>query len=151
MKEDWTNYFSVINLPEKAKEIALKKCSEIEYLCGIEIADIFISEVKKETGIDYKSLWLFSSDEKVFECKNFITEDDYDILCLHKNVAYYNIVKKNLDDIDNPTEISTMTVNSYIRGISMTCDFMATGLNCKYLIDISRKYYLPNLVSEPSA
>ena len=148
MKENWNNYFSVIRLPEKLIEIITKKCSEIESLCSVELVDVFVSNVRKESGEEYKSLWFFSSDEKAFECKNFITDDDYDILCLHKNVAYFNIIKKELDDVENPSNESSMTVNCYIRGISMVCDFSATGVNCKYLVAISKKYYISNMSSE---
>ncbi|NQY07523.1 MAG: hypothetical protein HRT68_15335, partial [Flavobacteriaceae bacterium] len=71
----------VINLNMKIKEL--------------DIQDIFICELKNEEGSrTYTSLWLFTKTHSI-ECKNFLTQNDFDIVPHLNRIGYCSISPTN--------------------------------------------------------
>lgn len=144
MKEDWINYFAEIQLPPRLITNVENKIIEVQSIFGVEIEDVFISNRRTESGVSFLSLWLFTSD-KALECKNFVSEDDYDILVVKNKVFYVNIKKTNYTDLENPTGDSNLVCNCYMSNTNLSCSFNALGVNCKYLMNIIKTRYISNV------
>lgn len=144
MQENWNNYLSQLRLTNPAKERIESIVQELGIIYpGITFNDIFISQAKKETGIGLKSLWLLSESVMV-ECKNFITDDDYDLISL-KSLSYFKITKKNFIVSQEPKDTSEVFIYGLFFTGSMNCSLSAYGMNCKYAMDIANKYIIPNI------
>lgn len=143
MRQEWKTYFETIKLPEQLQTIIENKIQEVQSLFDVNIEDIFVSNRRNEQKIEYISLWLFSND-RVFECKNFISLDDYDMAPIGGNIPYVNVQKTNYSQISSPTEDSVLTISCYVgRGI-LSCTLNAAGINCKYLINILKSRFNSN-------
>lgn len=115
----------------------------------LDIQDIFICELKNEEGSrTYTSLWLFTQDYSI-ECKNFLTENDFDIVPHMKRVGYCSIAPLNFD-FEETNENSSIKVHfsysikSGMAGISG--DLIATEQNCIHAFHIYKKYVISNLI-----
>ena len=147
MKQEWKDYFQEINLPERLFANIECKVEEVQSIFGSEITQVFVSNRKTEQGIEFLSLWLFSIN-KAFECKNFISSEDYDMVYIRNNVSYVSINKINCTNIDNPMADSVLISNNYLANTNLSCSFNAVGRNCKYLMDILKSMYIPNMITK---
>lgn len=145
MKQEWSSYLNEIEIVSRYVDIIEKKIEEVSVLFDEEIERIFVSNIRKEEQVEFISLWLFSNN-KLFECKNFISKEDYDVLIYKNKVSYINITKSNYSDFDNPSQDSTLNAVCYINGTNMSCLFNAVGSNAKYLLKLIKEIFLPNVV-----
>lgn len=146
MKKEWIDYLQEIQFPERLFAIVESKIKDVQLIFGTEIINLFVSNRRTEKGIDYLSLWLFS-DNQVFECKNFISTDDYDVVFVQKNILYVNVKKSNYENLQNPINESSIVCNTYLSNTGLSCSFNAIGSNCKHLMHIIQTKYIPNMVS----
>lgn len=144
MKQEWNNYLQEIQLPERLINNVENKIAEVEYIFGVRIDNIFVSNRRTEQGVEFLSLWLFTED-KAFECKQFISLDDYDVVFIQHNVFYINTKKTNYPQLGSPTNDSSLVCNCYLGNTNISCSFNAVGINCKYLMNIIKSRYIANL------
>lgn len=144
MKQEWQDYLSKIGVADKLFEIIEKKISDVELIFNDKIDRIFVSNNQENQQIAYTSLWLFS-DRKVYECKNFISKDDYDVLVFKERVAYVNIQKSDYTDLHTPTQDSILNVICYLTNANLSCSLNAVGINVKYLLGLLQDVYLANI------
>lgn len=144
MDQAWNNYLKEILFPERFLTIIESKINDVQSIYGTEIQTLFVSNRRTENGMEYLSLWLFSED-KAFECKNFISSDDYDVVYIQNNISYVNVKKTNYVDLHNPVNESSLVCNCYLANTNLSCSFNAIGANCKYLMQIIQSYYIANM------
>ena len=87
MKEEFEAYLNDINVAQPVKnrvDVILKEISSLYE--GLVITDIFVCQVKNEE-VNYTSLWLFGAGFCI-ECKDFLSQDDFDLAYLNGNVYY---------------------------------------------------------------
>lgn len=145
MKKSWNSYLSQLGLTGPVINRVESIVRELGIIySGITFKDIFISQVKKETGVELKSLWLLS-ESMVVECKNFVTEDDYDLISL-KSLSYVRITKNSFQVDQEPRDASEVFLYGLFFTGSMNCSMSAYGMNCKYAMKIADKYIIPNVV-----
>jgi hypothetical protein len=95
MREEFIKYLESIGITKALQErieTIYECCKE---LCPDEIMGIFITDYIKEDGSrEYENLWFFS-EKNCMEAKQFITQDDYDIIRIKKRVNCLNIQKQD--------------------------------------------------------
>lgn len=112
---------------------------------GIELNDIFINELNRNGERTFQSIWLFS-DKHIIECKDFLSSDDFDLAVFKDNVQYFNIIKKEYTELENPSEKSSVSIHVTFGKVELSADFTAIGINCKYALTIAKKYFIPVLL-----
>lgn len=143
----FNDYFSDIALSGIMKTRIQDLCNSIESLyCGIEFMDIFLCDIINNGSKEYTSLWLFNENH-IVECKNFMYQDDLDLTGINKNVLYFNVRKSNYDNWDNPGINSNVAIDIVLNSGKLSCNFIANGANCKYAINIAKKYFLSNMIT----
>lgn len=147
MKAEWNEYLSEIQLPSSLYSIIERKIKDVQDIFGVGIDKIFVTNRRTEQGIDFVSIWLFSNG-KAFECKNFVSTDDYDIVITRKNISYVSIQKSNYSDINNPSTDSSLSSSCYLANTSLSCSFNAVGVNCKYLMRLLQDEFISNVVPQ---
>lgn len=145
METSFEHYFTDLAISSVMKERIEYICHEITDLYNVKIEDLFLCDiVKNDAGREFTSLWLFV-DNYVIECKEFINNDDYDLINLNKTgVTYFNIRKSNFTKFCEPSDNSNVIILIRMSN-HLNCNFMATGKNCKHLIEISKKYFIAKL------
>lgn len=147
MKENIVDYLKRIEMSEVVINRVSRIHDEISQLFGTkEIEAALICDVNNNGLRDLTSLWFFSPS-MVYECKHFMVSDDYDVTPIKKNVVYFNVVKDNFSFDKDPEENSQVTMNALSINGKITMNFHVTGTNCKYAIEIARKYLIPNVIS----
>lgn len=140
MKEEFEAYLNDINVAQPVKnrvDVILKEISSLYE--GLVITDIFVCQVKNEE-VNYTSLWLFGAGFCI-ECKDFLSQDDFDLAYLNGNVYYMRFHKINMKQ----NEVKDNSVLTFSAQISnMSCTLVAVGKNCAYAMDIANKYYYKN-------
>lgn len=143
MKQEFENYLKEINVSEVMQEAVRKKYKMLCTACNIEeFEEIFLSEIISKNGIrEYLEIWGFSNH---IMCRSYIPKK---MIVMYRFKKYLRLVL-----LDEPNfELSAVTNDSNlhysIRRIDSESpiDFYATGINCKKLLLVSEKYFLPNL------
>lgn len=145
MKQEWLQYLQEIGVAEILFDNIDKKIQEVSSIFNTDIQEIFVSNNRTEQEVVYTSLWLFA-ENKAYECKSFISKEDYDVLVFENKVSYVNITKSNFSDFDNPSQDSSINVVCYIDTSNLSCTFNAVGINSKYLLKLIKEKYLRNLI-----
>ena len=145
MKQEFLSYFSEIGLSDKLIAIVEKRMLEVSSIFGDEIKRVFICNNYSNQQQVFTSLWFFS-ETKAFECKNFVSKDDYDVVVFHHRVAYINIMKSHYSDLEEPTDESKLNATCYFQNVSVSCLLNAVGVNSKYLMCILKNVFLNNVV-----
>lgn len=144
MKDLFKNYFETIQAPATLISRAEALISVAQSLFTFEADDVFVNTMKNKEQIEYSSLWLFTGDRLV-ECKEFLTKQDIDIVKLGSNLKYYNLIFNSYDNLKNANQQSTAKATMvFEENISST--LFACGMNCEYLVNISKKYFIPNII-----
>ena len=147
MKESFKNYCAAIGMSEVAQERVERVITELTSLYdNMQFDDIFINDMFRNGERTFASIWLFN-EKYIVECKEFMTDDDYDLAIFDKTVQYFNIRKKDYSDLENPTEKSNITIDAtFGYNAGLTCSFMANGKNCKYALNVAKKYFISKLL-----
>lgn len=144
----FNDYFSDIALSETMKSRIQDLCNSIGFLYeNIDFKDIFLCDImNNDKNKEYTSLWLFS-ETHIVECKNFMSQEDFDLAGINKNILYFNIKSSKYDDWNNPKPDSMVSISTILNSGKLTCNFIASGNNCKYAVKIAKKYLLPNMIT----
>lgn len=146
MKDKFVDYLKNLGVSEIVRNRIETVHNEIKSLYKIEIEDIFICDIVSSDGTkDYTSLWLFNKNA-IIECKNvmIVGKEDYDLVVLDKNIAYFSLQKDNYDINAEPTAVSRLNVRVAMRNQLAICQLVSTSVNCKYLLDIAKRYLINN-------
>lgn len=145
--ELFEKYLTDIAVSDVAKNRISAILSNLSTLyANMSFQDIFLCEIMNNGVREYTSLWLFS-DSHVVECKNFLNQDDFDLAGIKNNVLYFNIKKSDYDNLENPIPNSNISISILFNNARLSCNLIANGENCKYAINIARKYFLANMVT----
>lgn len=146
MNESFENYCAEIGLSSVARQRVGNIVEELSKLYNdMQFDDIFINDMDRNSEHAYTSIWLFNK-QYVAECKEFMTDDNFDLTIYKDNIRYLNIRKKDYSDINNPIEKSNIAIDViFDSNLGLTCNIIANGVNCKYAINIAKKYFIPNL------
>ena len=131
-------------------EITQKRIEEIydsirQLYETVEIEDIFVCDFNNNGNKEFTSLWFFTNNQ-IIECKNFMTKEDFDLTGLKKNVIYFNLKKANFDKWDAPEDNSSINIDILFNSGKLSGNLNSSGKNCKYAVDIAKKYFLPNMI-----
>lgn len=144
MKPKFIDYLTNINVSDVAKSRIELIYNEILSLYNnIEIDDILLTNVNNNGNAEFQSLWLFNKNFAI-ECKNFLYQDDFDIVTLN-NIIYYNIKKSNYKFNDMPNVNSVVFLTIIINNGKNSCNLTASGNNCPFAKAISQKYFLKKM------
>ncbi len=109
------------------------------------ITDVFITNhTKTDDSEHFDNLWFFS-ENYIMEAKQFITEDDFDLMIL-KNRVLHSVIKKKNYNFKKADNESRMMLEVLFSG-SLQAEFKASKRNCDYLREIFMKHIKPNVVS----
>lgn len=144
MKDSFKNYFETIQAPATLINRAEALISVSQSLFALEADDIFVNTMKNKDQIEYSSLWIFAGDRLV-ECKEFLSKQDVDIVKLGSNLKYYNLVFDNFDNLENVNPQSTAKA-TLVCEENISSILYASGKNCEYLVELSKKYFIPNML-----
>lgn len=149
MKQEFIDYLSAIGLSDVLKDRISKVLNEVTILYGMTADDIFLCNLEGSDGTkDYTSLWVFNADS-IVECKQVLRgeNEDYDLVKTSGNIAYFTLKKENYDFSTEANTDSKMSVRCVLRNNVTKCDFMGSGINCKYLLEIAKKYIINNVAA----
>lgn len=148
MLDKFKEYLGILPLTQVVKDRIEIVISLNAKIINDEVIDIFICDLKDEEGTkEYTSLWLFT-DSHLMECKNFLSENNFDLVFYKNSIRYCSI--KPIDfDFDSPTTKSSITINCSLLG-ALSCNIIATEDNCKKAFDIYKKYFVANIIKGPA-
>ncbi len=112
----------------------LKQYGENFY--GLTFPSIFLSTDNEDNQLQYKSLFLFSS-EYIVEFKDFLNKIDVDLTKITSKIEYFEM----FDSIDKEQKLKIHISLAF----NMSCTFFAQGANCSYLQLLAKKYMIPNM------
>lgn len=142
--DDFSEYIDKLNLSRIMRERIDEVLIMNQRIISDDFKDIIINDTKSQDGeINYNSLWIFS-EKYMIECKNFLSENNFDIAPLNKKIyyAYIKPFKFNLISAD-----SSSSVEVYFNfSNSLSGTLTATGLNCNQVLKIYKTYILKNLI-----
>ncbi len=110
MLDKFEDYLGVLPLTQVVRERIDTVIDLNAKIVNADFMDIFICEMKdKEGAKEYTSLWLFTNSLLV-ECKNFLSEDDFDVVPYINRVRYCSI-KPIEFDFKSVTAKSSITID----------------------------------------
>ena len=108
----------------------------------IRIDDIFVNEyINKEGNRVFESVW-FLNEQVCMESHKFTTSLDYDASPWSKNIKRWVLTKSNFD-FNVAREDSRVNLE-FNFATDVTGAFKASRENCVKLIEIMKKYIIPN-------
>jgi len=158
VSDDVANYINAINGSEVVMGRVLVLMPFMQSLLlpeGQEINSAFISEYVDPAGSrTYESAWFFSA-AFALEAHNFLSADMFDVIEFKSNIGY---IRTDLSAYMPPAEAtqrSRMSVNlsfhtpagAIFGGGTHWGTLKASGVNCRYLYDVTRTVFVPNLVA----
>jgi len=110
----------------------------VEKALGIEIVDLFVNNRIGSNDIpQFESLWFFSDDYAI-ECKQFLTQTNFDyskredMFRLEFTVDHFNF-----ENYSSRSRLKIDGVDKY----RFQYMFIASGSNCKKLFDVYKEFY----------
>jgi len=144
LKDDFYKYLATIGITTKPLVTRVQFSYDLaSTVCPEEIEGIFVCDViDAEGNRKYTNLWFFSKGY-CMESKNFMSEDNIDIMP-SQNVVYCQITLRDYD-LDRATQEARLTLE---LGFShdLYANLQAAGENCQFLRDIALTYFKPRLV-----
>jgi len=144
MKTEFIEYLSSIGIPSGRLQNRIENIYNFYLdLLSADIQDIFVTDYLQDDGSrNYENLWFFSRNH-CMEAKQFIKDDDFDIITMGKRIITWRIKKINYD-FNNATSESRLNV-VFILPHLRSGTLKASKENCDSLRDIFKKYIVPNL------
>lgn len=152
MKEEFVTYLDSIGVTKTAQRKIEDIHAFYEKVTPEEITAIFVTEFVNEEGRrEYENLWFFT-DSLVMEAKQFLTADEYDMMALQGNVSRW-VIKKQSYDFEQASAASRLSLEFTLGGgLGLAgADLKASEANCDHLMDIFRRFVMPNLEGSRSA
>ena len=85
---------------------------------------------------------VFFTNMLLVECKNFLSQDDFDITPYQNKISYCSIAPINFD-FDTCTDQSSVRIHCRLG--DMALNIIATDVNCNEAFKIYQKYIVANL------
>lgn len=147
MLDQFEDYLGLLPLTKTIKS-RINSCLTLNSkIIPDDILEIFISDIKdKEGARTYTSLWIIT-DKYCMECKNFLSQYDFDVINYKNNLRYCSIKFKDFD-LETATESSSLTVSCAFTDQG-GANYMATGTNCLKAYDIYKNYFVKNIKTPP--
>ena len=136
-------YFEKIHLSGKYVQRFNQFIEVISKFYPDDILDIFISQ--KTNGLDFNYLVLISGNHLIYVI-NIFEKPEFHIVPLLKAITYLKI-SPEMFDFEYASDISILKVSISIAGGELYLEpLVARGTNCEKLLEITKKYLLPNVV-----
>lgn len=147
MKREFKTYLSKIGIISKADLDRIESIlTDAAKLFPDEISSIFVGEYTQQDGTRaYYDLHLFSTKYS-FTANSFLTEFEYYLLPMRKNVTHVIVQKKDYDFVA-PTNDSRLSVSVQFKNSEIQSILTASAENCTFLKDIITKYFKPNIAA----
>ena len=142
-------YLDAINIGRTLKELIEQRLTALAFLCPADekIAQIFVTNRVNPTrrhDSPWCSVWGFS-EKYLFETRDFIIDDNADVSPYFQSISYIGIESKALVTDAPPTDASRLSVELE-TGVGHTYNHLsAIGVNCRYLLQIVRERFVPNI------
>ncbi|MCS4537886.1 MAG: hypothetical protein HYY67_03385 [Thaumarchaeota archaeon] len=143
MKPEFLDYLKTIGMPEKAFDRIEKIFGQFQELTDDHIEDIFVSEYIDEDGAREFENLLFFSKKYLFGAPQFLVGDRIEVTTWEARPYKLQILKTNYD-MKNATTDSRVNVRIFRRH-GGTGRIKASRENCDYLVNLIKKYYVPNI------
>lgn len=141
--KDYNSYLENLPLTKAVKGRIEEVLNFNRQIHDFDFDDIFVCEMKNEEGArNYTSLWLFTKQYCV-ECKDFLSNNDFDITPIENNITYCSIEHRDFNLIDS-NEKSFVKLHFTFQ-FNLSGDMISTEENCKWALHIYKKYILPNI------
>ena len=150
MKHEFLDYLKSLSMPDAYLERTTSVIEQIERLFTLNTDDLFITDYIKDDGERvFESLWLFDGGLLV-EAKNFLKQEDFDLIRLKSNVAYLRVMSSNFN-FAKATNKSRLNIEFNFRDGStgLSAQMRASRENCVKLLGLLQTYISPNLSSPP--
>lgn len=147
MNQSIVEYFKSIGMGK----VLIDRASAIhdQYVAITEgtVQDALVSEYVTEDGQRQYSTVLFFTSTDVYEVENFLSDTPTMWLAkLTNNLASLGLTPKEYD-FTTASPASRLNLNCrWIQGTSFVLHVQASGNNCKQLLEVVRKYLMPNVV-----
>jgi hypothetical protein len=143
MKNELIQYLKTISMSDALIARIQVVFQECQLICPEELISILVSEyIKDDDTREYEGLWLFS-EKFIMEAKQFVTNDDFDLSVIKKNVTYCQITKKDFD-FSKSSEKSRLSIQFSLSD-NLGCSLKSSKDNCDYLMKIITMHVIPNL------
>lgn len=144
MKPEFNQYLESIGITDVLQRRIDALMEGVVLAFGRPIENIFVTEYLDAEGARrYENLWCLSATD-LMEAKNFVTEDDFDILPLYRNVFYVRIRKEQYD-FKAATDKSRLHVHFRGGDIAFGGELKASQRNCDVLRDTVLRQLIANL------
>jgi hypothetical protein len=143
MKEEFVKYFESIQLPGALGKYINQHISAVPRFYEKDVVDIFLSQ--KTNCTDYNQLLLISENHLIY-ILNILNNPEFHIVPLTKAITYLKIIPNKYNFEDSGDE-AMLSVSISIAGGELYLEpLIAKGSNCDKLLEITKKYLIPNVV-----
>lgn len=145
MIQQWDAYLNDLAATGPVRQrLAAAVSVAVQFVEG-EVVDIFLSESREDATGPWRKdkLWLITSTKRLLEFPLFLRGDGHTVMdcaVLREEDLYWTMRAKNFIDLDNITEDSELEFRFHLGG-PLTGQMNASGVNCKYLYRIFKKYF----------
>lgn len=142
MEEKMTQYLKSIGITEVIEKRVNELLTQVENLTKEKAVDILVNEYVNEEGMKiYEHLRVWTDNYKMI-IPNFLTESQFNISPIDE---YLSMIKVTARDFDFITPSTTSRI--FIEGRPIQPDvhirMKGSGTNCKHVIEMFRKYFVP--------
>lgn len=138
-------YFSALGIRGPIQRRILEVLETIKKIYPNErFVDVSINEFLDEEGVRHlKDIRFYSSNISV-HAKDFLIKNDFYISSLMQDFLTLNVESKNYDFVQ-ANEKSKLDIVGFMLARKVPTELHGSGVNCDYLFDIFKKYFLPRL------
>ncbi len=150
MKQNITEYLGSIGMGEVLIEKV--KTFHDQYIAIMEILEdsvlsAFVSEYVNEDGQRQYTTLLFFTETQVCEIENFLSDAPTIWLSLiTDNLNFVGFSPKEYDFVEDSPASRLNIETRWKHGTSFILNLQASGNNCKQLLEVTRRYLLPNVL-----
>lgn len=147
MKPEIVEYLRSIGMGDLLVAQATAIHDQYIAITGKAIQDALVSEYVTEDGQRQYSTLFFFNDTDIYEAGNFLSDTPTMwIARLTRNLAYLGLTPKEYD-FATASPASRLNLQCrWMQGTSFVLKVQTSGDNCKQLLEMVRKYLMPNVV-----
>jgi hypothetical protein len=143
MKKEFLTYLNAINTTQTVQNRVAMFYNLCQNICTEDLVDIFVDDyVNQDGSISYTGLSFFSKNFTL-SIPNFLTSDIISILGNKVAVQWFRLQIRDYD-FKKGNDQSRISMD-LMKGITATGYYKGSRNNCDFLLEIMKKYLLPNI------
>ncbi len=143
MRPDFVEYLKGLGMGDVLVERVESIERSVLAVCPEDTLDLFVGEYIDEDGNRQYEKVFFFTNHYVVESRDFKNTNQFEIDYVRGSIINLKVTADSFDFLQ-PTDQSRLNVQHYATG-ELRAEFKASRENCSHLLEIVRRYLVPNL------